>query len=198
MSERETKSELWRYRVHKVEHISLALLVLELNVAVIEVLLKTPLSLSHSKVRRVHHEDATEKSIERQRVLTLHHKLALAVLTHGHEACALLVTHGASTTSNKLERSFKLALLGVGELPLQAGHEVLAEGQRQFKDGSIVLSMGLACHSSALQDALEGGWVALGDGTRLGQQSLHFLRVARHLTVVGLEDALELGGCLIS
>lgn len=46
-----TKSQIGRNSVHEVENVSLASLVLELNMAVIEVFLDGPLCLCHFSVR---------------------------------------------------------------------------------------------------------------------------------------------------
>ena len=51
MHERVTNSEGWGDGVHEVKDVSLASLVLELNMAVIPALLHTPLGLSLSSIR---------------------------------------------------------------------------------------------------------------------------------------------------
>lgn len=118
-------------------------------------------------------------------------------MTGCHEGGPVLVCHGVVASTDDLNRCFKFRGASVGELPLQAGHEVLSERHGNLKDDSIVLSVGLARHANALHDSLEwlGVTLALGAGGR--EQSLHFLGVGRHLAIVGLKDLLELiGGVL--
>ena len=99
--------------------------------------------------------------------------------------------HGAIAPTNDLDGGFKLGRARVRELPLEARHEVLSEWHGNFADQAIVLTVSLARHADALQNALEGGWVSLGLRARGLQQSLHLLGAGRHLTIVRLEDLLE-------
>lgn len=73
MGEAETEGEVGRDSMHEIEHVGLACLVLILQVAVVEVLLKAPGGLRHLRVFLVHHQHAIEASTVGQRVLTLHH-----------------------------------------------------------------------------------------------------------------------------
>ena len=110
--------DLRRDRVHEIQTVDLARLVLICKMTVIEVLLDKKLGLGHVCIGRIHHENTCEHAVEGKRVLSLGHELAFSVLTHGHECCPILVSHWVGT-ANELTRSFKLASFCVRECPLE-------------------------------------------------------------------------------
>ena len=74
---------------------------------------------------------------------------------------------------------------------------MLTKRHRQLKDEAVVGSVRLAAHADALHASLERLRIALRNWARSRQKGLHLLGRGGHLTVVRVENPLELSLCLL-